>query len=177
MILDFGLVTDAAATAGRGVGFGTPGYMSPEQRVGLPVSPASDWYSVGVILYQALTGQPARSPGLCPPLEREIAGTVEPSSIAALRPNAPSDLCDLAAALLQPNPLLRPMASQVLRSLGMSADESNRTAWFEPSPFVGRENEIAALHAALGDSDRGRTTTIFIHGPSGVGKSAFRAIS
>src|SRR5688572_3104990 len=59
VILDFGLVAevegqdlhDSVSLAG------TPDYMSPEQGAQVPISRASDWYSVGVILYQALTGR------------------------------------------------------------------------------------------------------------------------
>jgi serine/threonine protein kinase len=140
-ILDFGLVTDAPGQdrPGAAVLFGTP-YMSPEQAAALPVSRASDWYSVGVILYQVLTGE-MPSPG--PRSAVRDQQMVDPASVACLRPNAPADLCQLAAALLQRNPLLRPTGPQVLRSLGMSAEESMRVAWFEPAPFVGRENELA----------------------------------
>ena len=58
VLLDFGLVLDAE----REESFqslmiaGTPLFMSPEQAAGLPLTPATDWYSVGVMLFQALTG-------------------------------------------------------------------------------------------------------------------------
>jgi serine/threonine protein kinase len=63
-ILDFGLVRivepdgDTEPLTQQGMFFGTPAYMSPEQVQGLEVSPASDLYALGVILYQMLTGSP-----------------------------------------------------------------------------------------------------------------------
>ncbi len=58
-VVDFGLARreqDITLT-GHGIVMGTPAYMSPEQVSGRPVSPATDVYSLGVILYQMLTGR------------------------------------------------------------------------------------------------------------------------
>src|SRR5438309_9337152 len=57
VILDFGLVEDVQPELRETLLAGTPDYMSPEQGAQMPISKASDWYSVGVILYQALTGR------------------------------------------------------------------------------------------------------------------------
>ncbi|MCC6997879.1 MAG: AAA family ATPase [Deltaproteobacteria bacterium] len=52
-LLDFGI---AAAEGAGGERAGTPGYVAPEQRRGEPPAPAADWYAVGVLLREALTG-------------------------------------------------------------------------------------------------------------------------
>jgi len=172
LILDFGLVADAstAGAVGAGMVFGTPEFMAPEQAAGSGVSPASDWYSVGVMLYEALTGA-LPIPGSGSSILRDKQ-TLEPAPASRLRPNAPADLCDLATALLQRNPILRPTGVQVLRRLGVAPEESVRAAALDRAPFIGRENDLAVLRQALSDAWRGRLTTVLVSGPSGVGKSA-----
>jgi predicted Ser/Thr protein kinase len=58
VILDFGLIAELRPHGGdvHYVRGGTPAYMSPEESAGLRPSEASDWYGVGITLYEALTG-------------------------------------------------------------------------------------------------------------------------
>ncbi len=62
-VADFGIARISSVSTMTQVGqvIGTPGYMSPEQVKGEQVGPASDIFSVGVLLYELLTGTPAFS--------------------------------------------------------------------------------------------------------------------
>src|SRR5919202_764793 len=56
-VADFGIARAASSTAtATGIVLGTAGYLSPEQAKGEPVGPRSDLYSLGVVLYEMLTG-------------------------------------------------------------------------------------------------------------------------
>lgn len=57
-VLDFGMskLSSAEALTEEGYTLGTPEYMSPEQCIGAPVEPRSDLYALGVVMYEAMTG-------------------------------------------------------------------------------------------------------------------------
>lgn len=177
VLLDFGLVADvesmAADATHERAAVGTPVYMSPEQAADTPLTPASDWYAVGVILYEALTG---RRPFEGRPEEvmRRKQHEVPPRP-AQLAPGTPAHLDDLCMAMLAPDPRARPDGRAVLEALGR--EPSLATATVERTatgPFVGREPQLAQLEAALAASRRAGVT-VLVHGASGMGKSALLA--
>ncbi|MGD2113860.1 MAG: protein kinase [Acidobacteriota bacterium] len=102
VIADFGLarsISQVAAADSRGRG--TPGYMAPEQRLGGPVSPATDTFALGCVLHEMLTGdlpvpgEPIRGTGRVPlPWRRILA-----SCLAEDPAERPSDGAELAGAL------------------------------------------------------------------------------
>jgi hypothetical protein len=175
VILDFGLVTDHEALAGNEASFelvGTPQYMAPEQARGQRASPASDWYAVGAMLFEALTGQlPFQGHAML--LEKQLRDAPPPSTLV---PSIPSELDRLCGDLLRCLPMARPSESEILDRLGAPSPVRpiGRSATSAPSsktPFVGRTAELDALRAAL-EATKDRPVTAFVRGLSGMGKTA-----
>lgn len=177
VILDFGLVTDLRAPVpGKSSELiGTPNFMSPEQILGQPLTPASDWYSVGAVLYEALTGQPVFDGTLYQVLAAKVERQpIPPSELASQVPPVLEKLC---LALLQREPAQRPTASEVIDLLlGDCAAPPKATLPGDledtrDCPFVGRDGHIAALKDAFDAVRRGQPVTVLVRGLSGMGKS------
>jgi Protein kinase domain len=82
-ITDFGLAAIAASLDGADIKAGTPAYMAPEQLEGKEVTVKSDLYSLGLVLYEILTGKRAFDASTLPELmkQREKSAPVSPSSM------------------------------------------------------------------------------------------------
>ncbi|HEV2444281.1 MAG TPA: AAA family ATPase, partial [Candidatus Sulfopaludibacter sp.] len=172
VILDFGLVKDlAGGQTTTGLIVGTPDYMSPEQGADLPVGTASDWYSVGVMLYEALTGRLPFSGNSSEVLKRKLKrDPPRPEQVAS---HVPPDLNELCGALLRRDPNARPTGLAVLKALGANTPASTMefgslaSQW---SAFVGRAEHLSVLWEAF-YATRSGGVTVLVHGSSGMGKS------
>ena len=106
-VTDFGIarITDASKTR-TGLVLGTPSFMSPEQLAGKKIDGRSDLYSLGVSLFQLLTGAlPLRGESM-PELMHKIAN-VEAPNIRQLRPELSPAIAEVVARALQKRPEAR----------------------------------------------------------------------
>ncbi|HLK39288.1 MAG TPA: AAA family ATPase, partial [Polyangiaceae bacterium] len=181
VLLDFGVATELAPVIDEDQTeddqiVGTAHYMAPEQALREAPTPASDWYSVGVMLYEALVGAPPFVGSMATILlEKTMTDPPRPSERAK---GVPGDLDELCRALLDRTPERRPSGPEILRLFG-AAPGSVRAVSEPPladsaamRALVGREPQLRALREAFVESRLGRSITVCVGGSAGMGKSS-----
>ncbi|MBX7098907.1 MAG: serine/threonine-protein kinase PknK [Myxococcaceae bacterium] len=175
VLLDFGLVRELdefEARHSQDLVVGTPAYMSPEQSVGQAVKESTDWYSVGVLLYEVLTGQVPfdGQPGMMR-LRRQEQSVPPPSQFTS---GIPPDLEALCLDLLRSAPEERPDGPSLQRRLVRPL--SSLVAQVPPeasaAELVGRASHLETLRGAFTHVLRKHQLGLsLIEGESGLGKS------
>jgi predicted ATPase/signal transduction histidine kinase/CheY-like chemotaxis protein len=182
----------AWSSAGRE---GTLAYMSPEQtgRMNRPIDHRTDFYSLGVTLYEIATG---RLPfDTRDPLELVHSHLArQPVSAHALEPAVPAVVSDIIAKLMAKMPEERYQSArgcaedfhECLRRLREHAGHAqnvqiapfplgqhDHVERFQiPSTLYGRDAEIRTLHAAFARACAGARELVLVAGSPGIGKSA-----
>jgi serine/threonine protein kinase len=134
IVTDFGIARAGVSEITQtGSVMGTPHYLSPEQAQGFEVTAVSDLYSIGVLLYEALTGRV--------PFEGESAVAVAMKQVSQV-PQRPSSI--------------NPRVSPALDAVVMRALEKDPGARFQSADAF-----IAALDAALREPGVGSGTASF----------------
>ncbi len=193
---DFGIakVSDAEDSAGVGYITGSLRYMSPEQAQGEQGDPRTDLYSLGIILYELLTGHHP----LSPPKRADAATWLNlhrrtvPTPMADHVPDVPKELERIILRLLEKEPDRRPVtASEAYDELASWARSSGRrlslpelpplqrSAYLAVPRFVGRAKEMRSIEEFLGDAWLAPTAPnpvlLLLSGEAGVGKSRISA--
>ena len=169
-VLDFGIASGKHRIDDQSEGIvGTLAYMAPEQLLSEEATPAGDFYALGAMLYQALTGQLPYFDHEGHQAEAKLKGPATP--VRKVAPRVPEDLASLCDELLRIEPQARPGADVILRVLGGgSASLGDLPATHEE--FVGRTRELGALWEAFHSVGDGAPVAVVFEGASGVGKSA-----
>ena len=133
-IMDFGIAHLASSNMTRtGVMLGTPNYMAPEQIVGNDVTPRSDIFSVGVLLYELLTNvKPFQGDTLHTVMYKVLSET--PPPLDKVLPGLPASLNTVVMRALEKEP-----SQRYASALEMA-------------------NELTAIRASLGDPPNGTKT-------------------
>ena len=167
-ITDFGL----AGAAGETLRAGTPAYMAPEQLAGGEVTPRSDIYALGLVLYELFTGRRAiegrnfaeliarrEQEGITKPSEivRDLDPSIDRAIMRCVEPDPaqrPRSALAVAAALPGGDPLAAALAAGETPSPEMVAAAGTTSALKPAGAFAGLFLALAAIVAAIVLSER-----------------------
>lgn len=134
-VADFGIakIAEDPDPGTTGVLFGTAAYLAPERLAGEPATPATDLYSVGVVLFEALAGRPPFRADTPLGLVQAISGD-RPPPLAALRPDVEPAVAAVTEQAMAKDPSRRfQSASAMAAALTTAVDAPGAT---EGAPTV-----------------------------------------
>lgn len=176
-IADFGISKSLSGDGPRtkqNLILGTPLYMSPEQARGAPLGPASDLYSLGVILYEMLAGRPPFDGSVTEVLKAHV--TTTPPPLASRTTSASGAVVRIVERALEKDPKARwtnaeEMAAALNKAWMLASTGSRR---LPDPPGESATGAVASLAPPTVVSDSGRRgVRSFPQGPtrqSGVAK-------
>jgi eukaryotic-like serine/threonine-protein kinase len=147
-LVDFGIarITGERTLTRTGDVLGTLGYMAPEQAAGQRPGPAADVYSLSLTLYECLCGEHPRIGDGPAATARAIDQPVPP--LSEIRSDLPEAVTAALDAALDPDPELRPLASEleaVLASHNRDLDGSSLPAVLHPGQETAPRERLAAI--------------------------------
>ncbi len=185
-VMDFGLAhaTTESRLTKTGTLVGTVAYLSPEQVASRAFDGRSDIYSLGVVLYECLAGEPPFSGEVQSILYRIVHEIPQP--LRELGVEIREELQDIVIRCLEKDAARRPakagqVADALRRHRGSLASEEFRMAVAPSasrviqrpamSPFIGREKEFAELQRRLNAAIAGDCQFAVVAGEPGIGKT------
>ncbi len=176
-VLDFGIawhVGGEQEAAGGESLVGTPLYAAPEQFANEPVDARTDIYSLGVILYQLLTGAPPFQERTLNLLAHRVRND-RPHPPSSSCPSLPPIIDDIVLKALEKDPNSRYQSVEEMDAALAGAQLTpsfalDRTAR-RGRPLVGRTPEMQELRADLADALAGTCHWTVLIGEAGVGKT------
>jgi serine/threonine protein kinase len=138
-VIDFGIseAAEASVAAGASVTIGSPGYMSPEQVLGLNIGPSSDIFSLGAVLTFAATGHGPFGAGSHAALMYRLV------NISAKLESVPAELRSVVGRCLAKHPGDRPTAGELLAEVGALQPEPGWLAESVMTSFTQSRDRLA----------------------------------
>ena len=176
---DYGLALsgDKTRLTVEGTMVGTVDYMPPEQALGGEITPRSDLYSLGAMIYELVTGSvPFKGDRITEVISQHINTAPELPSLRGAE--IPPALEELILRLMAKEPENRPASAAEVLQLLEGIDPKDTTpldaeylAQLAQGVFVGRSKELQELHQHFDEAFSGISRLVVLVGQPGIGKT------